>query len=287
MMEAEKRRADLKRTFLGLAAFAASLITGLNAAVAAPQEWEWGFQDAITSIMVQVTSFYDWLLVMMIAISALVAIIMAIVFVRFNKRSNPEPSRTSHNTMIEIIWTTVPVLILVAIAVPSLRLLYYEETIPEADLTIKAIGHQWYWSYEYPDNGGFTFDATMVADEDLTDGQLRLLTTNNQVVLPVGKVIHVLVTSDDVIHSWALPPAGIKMDAVPGRINEFWMELDTPGTYYGQCSELCGVNHGFMPIMVRAVSDGEFTAWVAQAQAEFAANGALAIDVAQNGLSEN
>jgi len=277
----------LKRTFLGLAAFAASLIAGLGTASAAPQDWEWGFQDAVTSIMTEITSFYDWLLIMMVGISSLVAILLLIIIVRFNKGRNPEPSKTSHNTMLEIVWTTVPVLILVAIAVPSLRLLFYEATIPEGDLTIKAIGHQWYWSYEYPDNGGFTFDANMVPDDELTDDQLRLLTTDNEVVLPVGKVIHVLVTSEDVIHSWALPPAGIKMDAIPGRINEFWMTLDTPGTYYGQCSELCGINHGFMPIMVRGVTDSEFAAWVQEAQAKYADGGTTAIDVAQNSLTEN
>jgi cytochrome c oxidase subunit 2 len=188
--------------------------------------------------------------------------------------------------MLEIVWTTVPVLILVAIAVPSLRLLYFEEITPEADLTIKAIGHQWYWSYEYPDNGGFTFDANMVPDEDLTDDQLRLLTTDNEVVLPVGKVVRVLVTSEDVIHSWAMPPMGVKMDAVPGRINEVWLEIEEPGTYYGQCSELCGVLHGFMPIMVRGVEESEFNAWVADAQNKFAKADAPAVDVAQNGVTD-
>jgi cytochrome c oxidase subunit 2 len=287
MMEAGKRRADLTRTFLGLAAFAVSLIAGISAAVAAPQDWEWGFQDAVSPIMHNITSFYDWLLVMMVAVSALVAVLMLIIFFKFNKRRNPEPSRSTHNTMLEIAWTTVPVLILVAIAIPSLRLLYYQETVPEADFTLKATGHQWYWSYEYPDHGGFGFDAVMVPDEDLTDGQLRLLTTDNQIVLPVGKVIRVLVTSEDVIHSWAMPPMGIKMDAVPGRTNEVWIEIDEPGTYYGQCSELCGQLHGFMPIMVHAVTEDEFNAWVAQEQAGLAPADAPAINVAASGLTGN
>jgi cytochrome c oxidase subunit 2 len=276
----------LNRTFLGLAAFAASLIAGIGVAVAAPQNWEWGFQDAASPVMQEISSFYDWLLIMMVGISALVAILLLIIIFRFRRRGNAEPSRTSHNTMLEIVWTTVPVLILVAIAVPSLRLLYFEEITPEADLTIKAIGHQWYWSYEYPDNGGFTFDANMVPDEDLTDDQLRLLTTDNEVVLPVGKVVRVLVTSEDVIHSWAMPPMGVKMDAVPGRINEVWLEIEEPGTYYGQCSELCGVLHGFMPIMVRGVEESEFNAWVADAQNKFAKADAPAVDVAQNGVTD-
>ena len=273
------------RTFLGLATFVAGLVAGIGSAFAQVEDWAWGFQDAVSPVMHRVSSFYDGLLVMMVGISALVLILMVIIVVRFNRRANKEPSRTSHNTLLEIVWTTVPVLILIAIAIPSLRLLYYEETIPEADMTLKAVGHQWYWSYEYPDHGNIGFEAIMVPDDELKDGELRLLATDNAVVLPVDKVVRVLVTSQDVIHSWAMPSMGVKTDAVPGRINELWLEIDTPGTYYGQCSELCGELHGFMPIMIKAVSEEEFQAWVTEAQAEFAANNAPAISVANNGLT--
>ena len=170
-------------------------------------------------------------------------------------------------------------LILVVIAIPSFKLLYYEDVVPEAELTVKAIGHQWYWSYEYPDNGDFTFDAYLVADEDLKEGQLRLLTTDNAVVLPTETDVRLLVTATDVIHSWAIPSFGVKIDAIPGRINETWFRIEEPGMYYGQCSELCGDYHGFMPIMIRAVPKDEFEAWTKQAQEEFAQAGA--VDVAK------
>lgn len=270
------------RTFLGFATFVAGLVASMSAAMAATEDWAWGFQDAVSPIMHNISSFYDWLLIMMVGISALVLVLMIYIMIRFNRRTNKEPSKTSHNTWLEIVWTTVPVLILVAIAIPSLRLLYYEETIPEADMTLKAVGHQWYWSYEYPDHGDFGFTAIMVPDDELKEGELRLLATDNAVVLPVDKVVRVLVTAQDVIHSWAIPAMGVKTDAVPGRINELWLQIDTPGTYYGQCSELCGELHGFMPIMIKAVSDEEFQAWVTEAQAEFAANNAPAISVANN-----
>jgi cytochrome c oxidase subunit 2 len=192
---------------------------------------------------------------------------------------NATPSRRTHNTLLEIAWTAIPVLILVVIAIPSFKLLYYEETVPEDGLTVKAIGHQWYWSYEYPDNGDFTFDAYMVADADLEPGQLRLLTTDTRVVLPVDTTVRVLITATDVLHSWAVPAFGVKMDAVPGRINETWLRIEEPGIYYGQCSELCGDYHGFMPIMIEAVSKDEFEAWTNQAQEEFAR--AETVDVAK------
>jgi cytochrome c oxidase subunit II len=192
---------------------------------------------------------------------------MAWILVRFRKGRNPTPTRTTHNTLLEVVWTGLPILILIGIAVPSLRLLYYEATIPEAAMTLKVTGHQWYWSYEYPDQGGINFDAIMVDEADLQDGQPRLLTTDNAIVLPVGEIVRVQVTSTDVIHSWAMPVAGVKTDAIPGRLNELWIELDEPGMYYGQCSELCGVLHGFMPIMIQAVTPAEFETWVGQQQA--------------------
>jgi cytochrome c oxidase subunit 2 len=198
---------------------------------------------------------------------------------RFRASANATPSKRTHHTVLEIAWTAVPVLILVVIAIPSFKLLYFMDRVAEPELTIKAIGHQWYWSYEYPDDGDFTFDAYMVADEDLEPGQPRLLATDNAIVLPVDTDIQVLVTAADVLHSWAVPAFGVKMDGVPGRINETWLRIEEPGIYYGQCSELCGDYHGFMPIMVRAVSKEEFDAWTRQAQEEFARAGN--VDVAQ------
>jgi len=231
-------------------------------------DWQWGFQAEASPIMADIHWFYDVILLpMMIIISALVAGLMAYIFIKFRRSANPEPSRNTHNTLLEVLWTGVPILILIGIAIPSLRLLYFEEIVPpQAELTVKAVGHQWYWSYEYPDHG-VEFESLMVDEADLEPGQPRLLTTDTQVVLPAGTIIHFLVTAEDVIHSWALPAAGVKTDAVPGRVNDFWIQIDEPGIYYGQCSELCGQLHGFMPIMVDVRSPADFEAWVAEQQA--------------------
>jgi cytochrome c oxidase subunit 2 len=231
-------------------------------------DWQWGFQDAASPIMTDIHWFYDVILLpMMLIISAFVAVLMVYIMVKFRRSKNPEPSRNTHNTMLEVLWTGVPILILIGIAIPSLRLLYFEEIVPpQAELTVNAVGHQWYWSYEYPDYG-VEFESLMVDDADLEPGQARLLTTDTQVVLPAGAIVHFLVTSEDVIHSWALPAAGVKTDAVPGRVNDLWMQIDEPGIYYGQCSELCGQLHGFMPIMVDVRSPADFEAWIAEQQA--------------------
>ena len=253
---------------VALFAWAASALAQEREAVGVAEDWQWGFQTPSSPIMERVASFYDlWLLPMMIVISVIVLGLMVYILWRFNRRANPEPSGNTHNVALEMVWTLVPVAILVAISIPSLRLLYYEERIPETEMTLKVTGHQWYWSYEYPDHGGIAFDALMVDDTDLQAGQPRLLATDGQVYLPVDTKIRVQVTSGDVIHAWALPAAGVKMDAVPGRLNELWVELTRPGVYYGQCSELCGQLHGFMPIEVVAVERGEFDAWVAERQA--------------------
>jgi cytochrome c oxidase subunit 2 len=196
------------------------------------------------------------------------------------------PSRRTHNTLLEIVWTAVPVLILVIIAVPSFRLLYFKDVIPETEFAVKAIGRQWYWSYEYPDHGNFTFDALMVPDEEArAQGLRRLLDTDNQLVLPVNTNIKIQVTASDVLHSWAMPSMGVKIDAVPGRLNEIWINIREPGMYYGQCSELCGTLHAFMPIALRAVTPEEFTAWVEEAQTEFARVGEPAVRVAETGAA--
>lgn len=255
--------------------FLTALVAGLaglsaTAFAAAPEPWQLGLQPAATPVAEHLHDLHNWLLIIVTAITVFVMLLLLYVIVRFNARSNPVPSKTTHNTLVEMMWTVVPIIILVGIAIPSFRLLYFADRTEEAEMTVKIIGHQWYWSYEYPDNGDFTFDSIMIEDEDLQPGQLRLLETDTEVVLPVNTNVRLLMTADDVIHSWAMPSFGVKLDAVPGRINETWTRIDREGVYYGQCSELCGVRHGYMPIKVRAVSKEEFTAWVAQAQEEFA-----------------
>ncbi|MED5368673.1 MAG: cytochrome c oxidase subunit II [Pseudomonadota bacterium] len=236
---------------------------------AQPEPWQLGFQPAATDMMARISSFNDFLLILMTAITVFVLGLMVYVMLRFNAKANPVPSKTSHNTLIEVVWTVIPILILLVIAVPSFRLLYDQAT-PEADMTIKATGYQWYWGYEYPDHGDIAFDALMLEDDELQPGQPRLLTTDNAVVVPVDTTVRVLVTAADVIHNWAMPAFGVKMDAYPGRLNETWFKANKTGMYYGQCSELCGIRHSFMPIMVKVVEKEEFTAWVEQAKVEFA-----------------
>ena len=236
-----------------------------------PTDWEVDFQTALSPSMERIVDFNLMVTIIIVIITAFVFGLMAWIVIRYNKKRNPTPSTTSHNTMLEVAWTVVPVIILLIIAVPSFRLLYFTDRVEDADMTLKAIGHQWYWSYEYPDHGDFTFDALMLEDDELEEGQPRLLATDEAVVLPVGAKIRLLTTADDVIHSWAIPALGVKMDSVPGRVNETWFQINREGTYYGQCSELCGTLHGFMPIMIEAVSQEDFDAWVVEAQEEFAA----------------
>jgi len=241
----------------------ATALACLDARAAEPVNWEMGFQPAATPVMRDLELFHDWLLIVITVISLVVLGLLIYVMARFNERRNPSPSRTTHNTLIEVIWTVVPIMILVGIAIYSFKLLYFEGEIPKADLTIKAIGHQWYWSYQYPDSG-ISIDAALVDDQHLKPGQLRLLTTEDHLRVPVGATVRVQTTSTDVIHSWAVPSFGVKEDAVPGRLNETWFKVDAPGIYYGQCSELCGTNHGFMPIMVEAMPKQAFDDWVTQ-----------------------
>jgi cytochrome c oxidase subunit II len=234
------------------------------AAPGQPSSWALGLQEAGSPVMTNITWFHNFLLVLITAITIFVLALLVIVMIRFNARANPNPSRTTHNALIEVIWTIVPVVILLAIAVPSFRLLFLELDAPKADLTVKATGKQWYWSYNYPDNGNFEFDSILVEDKDLKPGRPRLLTVDNEMVVPVNKVVHVLVTGADVIHSFAVPSFGIKIDAVPGRLNDTWFKATSEGRFHGQCSELCGKDHAFMPITVRVVNDAEFAEWVAQ-----------------------
>ena len=229
-----------------------------------------GFQDAASPIMEQLDAFHSMMLIIITLITLFVLGLLVYVMIRFKAARNPTPSKVTHNTVVEVLWTVAPVIILVLIAIPSFKLLYAQKVIPEVEMTVKAIGLQWYWTYEYPDYDNLTFDAVMIPDEDIRAGQLRLLETDNRLVLPVQTNIRILVTADDVLDSWAVPAFGIKMDAVPGRINETWVRIEHEGVYYGQCSELCGIYHGFMPITVEAVSKEAFAEWVEKAKAEFA-----------------
>jgi cytochrome c oxidase subunit 2 len=254
--------------------FVVSLVVLTGAASAdVPHPWQFGFQNAVTPVAHLQHQLHHLLLIIIIGITGFVLALLIYVMVRFNAKRNPQPSKTSHNTVVEVLWTVLPVMILVIIAIPSFKLLYFMDKAQNPELTLKVTGHQWYWSYTYQDNGNFTFDSLIIpADQiDTSKGQHRMLEVDNQVVLPVDTNIRVLITSEDVIHSWAVPAFGVKMDGNPGKLNETWMRIEKEGVYYGQCSELCGLNHAFMPIAVRAVSKAEFAKWVAEAQKKYAA----------------
>jgi cytochrome c oxidase subunit II len=244
-----------------VAVFAAAAIG--SAAAGQPVPWQMGFQEAASPIQESVDAFHNMLLVIITLITLFVLALIATCIIRYNRRSNPTPSRTTHNTTLEVAWTVLPVIILVVIAIPSFRLLYDQLEVPEPELTIKTTGHQWYWSYEYPDHG-VMFDQFMLRDDELEPGQPRLLATDSEVVVPVNTVVKVLVTASDVIHAWKIPALGSMVDAVPGRINETWFQATREGVFYGQCSELCGRDHAFMPITVRVVAQEEFDAWIEQ-----------------------
>ena len=249
-------------------ALAALLVAAMvfPAFAAEPLPWKLGLQDPVTPTMERITSFHNMLLWVCVLISLFVLALLAYVVLKFNEKANPVPSKTTHNTLVEVLWTAVPIVILVAIAVPSFKLLYYADKTKDAEMTLKIVGHQWYWSYEYPDFGEIKFDSNMIADKDLKPGQRRLLEVDNRVVLPVGTNIRILMTAADVIHAWRIPAFGVMKDAVPGRLGETWVRIDKEGVYYGQCSELCGINHAYMPIAVEAVSKQKFAAWVEEAK---------------------
>src|SRR5882757_4186027 len=250
---------SMGQRLLGFAvAGSALLLSGAAfAELGQPAPWEYKLQESGSVVMDNIEWFHNLLLILITVITLFVLALLIIVMVKFNSKANPTPSRTTHNTLIEVAWTLIPVLILVTIAVPSFRLLFLELDLPKADLTIKATGKQWYWSYAYPDNGKFEFDSLMAADK-----KPRLLGVDNEMVVPVNKVIRVQTTGADVIHAFAVPAFGIKIDAIPGRLNETWFKATKTGMFYGQCSELCGKDHAFMPIAVRVVSDQDFVAWV-------------------------
>jgi cytochrome c oxidase subunit II len=259
-----------------IAALAAALLLPAGAAFAGLGQatpWEIGLQESATPVMDSIIDLHTYVLFFITVITLFVLALLVIVMVKFNAKAHPTPSRTTHNTVVEVLWTVIPVVILVFIALPSFRDLFFQLNTPPADLTIKATGVTWNWKYDYPDNGDFEFDSLILPDKDLKPGQPRLLSVDNEMVVPVNKVVRMLVTGFDVIHSFTVPSFGIKIDAIPGRLNETWFKATKEGWYYGQCSELCGKDHAFMPIAVRVVSDAEFATWVEEAKKKFASNG--------------
>lgn len=250
-----------------------SFLSNAGSTETLPKDWQLGFSEPATELMSDVIAFHSYILMPIITgISILVLALLLYIAYRYNSNRNQIASTTTHNTVIEVLWTVIPVILLIIIAIPSFRILYTAETIPKADLTIKAIGNQWYWSYEYPDYDDFSFDANMLQDEELSDPSLRLLETDTQIVVPVNKVVKLLITSNDVLHAWTIPAFAVKKDAVPGRLNETWFKAEKTGTYYGQCSELCGPKHAFMPINVKVVSQDEFDNWLNFAKEEYASS---------------
>ncbi|MBV9046336.1 MAG: cytochrome c oxidase subunit II [Alphaproteobacteria bacterium] len=270
---------SLRKFGIGAVAVA-GLMVFAGAALGAPHDYEMGLQPAASPVMERIESFHSLLLYIITAITLFVLALLVWIVIRYNRRSNPVPSKTHHNTLLEVAWTVIPVIILVIIAIPSFKLLYYEEDRPPADVKIRAIGKQWFWTYEYPQDGNFTFDslgltsveaaAGTAPDASAAAGKPRLLGVDNPIYVPVNKVVEIETTGADVIHSWALQEMGVKMDAIPGRLNHTWFKATHTGVYYGQCSELCGAKHAFMPIEVHVVTDAEYAAWIATAKKKFA-----------------
>ncbi len=272
----------MRGTTVGSLLVAASVMLGVPAATLAaeaghPVPAQIGFQEAVTPIAAWIHSFHDQILLpITVGICLFVLALLAIVIVRFNEKAHPVPSKTTHNALLEVAWTILPVLLLVIIAIPSFRLLTAQLTIPKADMTIKATGKQWYWSYSYPKDqaGGFEFDSALLTDDQLKPGDIHLLSVDNYAVVPVNKNVVVQVTGADVIHSFVVQSLGIRIDAVPGRLNETWFHADREGTYYGQCSKLCGKDHAYMPIEIRVVSQEQYDAWLQDAKKKYADNAA-------------
>lgn len=247
-----------------------SLLISANSYANQPKDWQLGFQDSASKGMETIVWFHDYMLLPVItAIMVFVLFLILYVCIKFRASKNKIASTTSHNATVEVLWTLIPCLILIVLAVPSFKLLYEQDTIPKVDVTIKAVGYQWYWGYEYPDEK-IGFDSYMIEEKDLKPNQPRLLTVDNEIYVPVNKVVRVMITANDVLHAWALPSFGVKRDAVPGRINETWFKAEKTGTYYGQCSELCGIKHAFMPITVNVVTEEEYNKWLKEAKQKFA-----------------
>jgi cytochrome c oxidase subunit 2 len=270
----------LRKSGVGGAVAALLAFSGLPAA-ALPFNYETGFQPAASPVMQQIEDFHRLLLYIIVAVCLFVLGLLVWIVVKYRAGANAVPSKVHHNTLLEVAWTLIPVIILVFIAVPSFRLLYFESAIPKPDVTIKAIGKQWFWTYEYPGSAaGFTYDSLGLSDEDAKKaGKPRLLGTDNPIYVPVNKVVEVETMGADVIHSWAMPQMGVKMDAVPGRSNHTWFKASKTGVFYGQCSELCGARHAYMPIELHVVTDAEYAAWLVKSKEQYAAleNGATRV----------
>ena len=235
-------------------------------------DWQLSFQNPATDLMGSVVGLHNIILIVMTLVTLFVLFLLFYVSFRFSAKRNPIPSTTTHNTVVEVLWTAIPIVILVVLAIPSFKLLYQQEKSENYDMTVKVIGHQWYWEYEYPDHGDFYFESYMIQDEELKEGDLRLLTVDNPLVIPANKNVQILITAGDVLHSWAVPSMGLKTDAVPGRLNETWVNVKEPGIYRGQCSEICGSGHGFMPVVVKVLPEREFMAWANEAKNNYAIN---------------
>ena len=263
----------LRRALTRIAPVAAAVLAFIPAVRAqAPRPWEMGLQTAHSPVELNVHSLHTLVTWLMVAVVVFVAALLGYVIWKFNAKRHPVASRTSHNTILEVAWTVLPVLILVIIAIPSFRLVYFEDRARDVDLTIKVTGHQWYWEYAYPDSDNLHFDSYMVQDEDLKPGQMRHLAVDNQLVVPAGRNIRILTTGADVIHSFFIPSLGVQRYAIPGRTIETWMKVDKPGDYYGECNQICGTNHSVMPISVHAVTDDEYKTWLEQAKVKFASD---------------
>jgi cytochrome c oxidase subunit 2 len=260
----------IRKLATGICAGLAAMLLGSGAFADQPQPWQLGMQDPATPITERTHHFHNELLLLIFAISLFVFGLLAYIMIKFNHRSHPVPTRTTHNPLIEFLWTVIPVLILVTIAIPSFKLMYYMDRVPDSKMTIKITGHQWYWEYNYPDQGNFSFNSNLIADKDLKPGDKRLLEVDNPLVIPVGTTIRVQVAGTDVIHSWFVPSFGVQEYAVVGRLNEAWMHVNQPGIYYGECNQICGVNHAFMPIKVVVMTQADFDKWLAQAKTAFA-----------------
>jgi len=273
---------------LSLAAFTAGSVMAQEAAkfVGVPAPAQLGMQEAASPVMERLHDFHNLLLVTITAIALFVTGLLVYVMIRFNRRANPVPSTTTHHTLLEVAWTGIPVIILLLIAVPSFRLLYFMDKAPNPELTVKVTGHQWYWSFEYADHEGVAFDARMIEDKDLKPGQHRLLEVDQRIVVPVDTDIRVLVTGADVIHSFAIPSLGMKKDAVPGRLNETWFRANREGVFYGQCSEICGTGHGQMPVAIEAVSKEAFQQWLGQQKQALNNNGSEPRQLAQAAVAQ-
>ena len=267
----------LKRLFTLIPAvwfgiFAASGPALAQGYVARSTPWQMWLQEPMSPSAEVVHDLNLLLIWIEVAIVIFVLALMVYILIRFSEKNNPVPSKTTHNTLLEVVWTAVPILILVGIAVPSLKALYFADHTPEAEMTLKVMGNQWYWTYEYPDHDSLEFDSVFIPDEELKKGQPRMLSVDNPVYLPADTNVRLLLSSNDVIHNWAIPSLAVKLDTTPGRINETWVRINKPGDYYGMCSELCGVNHGYMPIHIKAIPKAEFAAWVMKAKKEFSSN---------------